>query len=42
LKINSPYENIVSHENISNSSTIKKGKKDYVPPDYDKNWADEF
>ena len=42
LKSNSSYENMVSHENISNSSTIKKGKKEYTPPDYDKNWADEF
>ena len=42
LDINSSYENIVNHETIFNSSTIKKGKKEHIPHDYDKNWADEF
>ena len=37
-----PYENMVSHEQPNNCSTLKKGKKEQIPPDYDKNWANEF
>ena len=37
-----PYENIVSHDQNINSTSLKKGKKEQIPPDYDKNWANEF
>ena len=37
-----PYENIVSHGQNINPTSLKKGKKEQIPPDYDKNWANEF
>ena len=44
LEINSPYENYVNHDIIRSSTTSKKdkGKKEHIPHDYDKNWANEF
>jgi hypothetical protein len=40
LNQDNPYENIVSQDNyVSNG---KKDKDDYIPPGYDKHWADEF
>ena len=44
LEINSPYENYVNHEIIHSTTTTKKdkGKKEHIPHDYNKNWADEF
>ena len=43
LSTECPYENMVSHEqqNITVTNN-KKGKKEHIPSDYDKNWADEF
>ena len=42
LNIECPYENMVSHEQSNTSTSIKKGKKEQIPADYDKNWANEF
>ena len=43
LSTECPYENMISHEqqNITVNNN-KKGKKEHIPSDYDKNWADEF
>ena len=37
-----PFINMVSYESTDNSSTPKKKKKEHIPSNYDKNWADEF
>ena len=43
LDMNTPYENLVKSEIIRSTTSIKKnGKKEHIPHDYDKNWADEF
>ena len=43
LSVECPYENIVSHEQQNHPTPInKKGKKEHIPSDYDKNWANEF
>ena len=43
LDMNTPYENLVKSETIRSTTSIKKnGKKEHIPHDYDKNWADEF
>ena len=44
LSTDCSYENMVSHEqpNINTSTFNKKGKKEHIPSDYDKNWAIEF
>ena len=43
LSVECPYENIVSHEQQNHPTpTNKKGKKEHIPSDYDKNWANEF
>ena len=41
LSNESPYEIMLSHETFNTSSSVKK-KREYIPPDYDKNWANEF
>ena len=43
LSAECPYENIISHEQqIHPTPNNKKGKKEHIPSDYDKNWANEF
>ena len=40
LKNDNPYENMVKQDNyVSNG---KNDKDDYIPPGYDRHWADEF
>jgi len=40
LKNDNPYENMVNQDNyVSNG---KNDKDDYIPPGYDRHWADEF
>ena len=40
LNQDNPYENIVSQDNYVTNG--KKDKDDYIPPGYDKHWAEEF
>ena len=40
LNQENPYENIVSQDNYVTNG--KKDKDDYIPPGYDKHWAEEF
>ena len=44
LSTDCSYENMVTHEqtNINTSTFNKKGKKEHITSDYDKNWAIEF
>ena len=41
LKENNPYENYVK-EDTKNAHKRKENEDDYIPPDYNPNWADEF
>ena len=40
LNQDNPYENYVAQDNYVGNG--KKDKDDYIPPGYDRNWADEF
>ena len=37
-----PFINMVSYDSTSNNSTPQKPKKEHIPSNYNKNWADEF
>ena len=40
LNESNPYEDMVSQDNYVGNG--KKDKDDYIPPGYDRHWADEF
>ena len=40
LKEENPYENYVKEDNINKKT--KENEDNYIPPDYNPNWADEF
>ena len=44
LKIENPFINFVKEDNIAknNGKDNKQNKDNYIPPDYDPDWADEF
>ena len=44
LKIENPFINFVKEDNIAknNGKDNKQNKDNYIPPDYDPDWVDEF